>query len=236
MIKLALAGKSKSGKDTTAQLIKELATKELDPTVVVRNYSFASPIKQICKIMFPNVPDEHLYGPSELRESFVFPPPLQPTLLGCDVCGFGTVENVDEWSPILPCRDCGTVALPASMMLTVRQVLMDIGKLGRSYDKDCWSNATISKITLDESEFDPGSINVSIVSDLRFKNEMYLLRRAGFKLVRIYRADLISTSKDVSEVDLDDVGDEEFDFIVRNDKNVEHLKLQLEPILKFIVS
>ena len=29
--------------------------------------------------------------------------------IGCDVCGFGTVENVDEFDPMQPCPDCGNV-------------------------------------------------------------------------------------------------------------------------------
>ena len=34
---------------------------------------------------------------------------LQWTGLGCDVCGFGTVEDVDEFDPEKPCPDCGAV-------------------------------------------------------------------------------------------------------------------------------
>lgn len=30
---------------------------------------------------------------------------------GCDVCGFGTVENIDEFDPRFPCPECGTVAV-----------------------------------------------------------------------------------------------------------------------------
>lgn len=33
------------------------------------------------------------------------------TGFGCDLCGFGTVENVDEFDPFEPCPDCGTVTL-----------------------------------------------------------------------------------------------------------------------------
>ncbi len=34
------------------------------------------------------------------------------TGLGCDLCGFGSVENVDEFDPRKPCPECGTTALP----------------------------------------------------------------------------------------------------------------------------
>jgi hypothetical protein len=36
------------------------------------------------------------------------------TGLGCDLCGFGSVENVDEFNPTKPCPECGTVATPVA--------------------------------------------------------------------------------------------------------------------------
>jgi hypothetical protein len=34
------------------------------------------------------------------------------TGLGCDVCGFGSVENVEEFDPRKPCPECKTIAIP----------------------------------------------------------------------------------------------------------------------------
>ena len=31
------------------------------------------------------------------------------TGMGCDICGFGSVENVDEFDPRKPCPECGQV-------------------------------------------------------------------------------------------------------------------------------
>ncbi len=36
------------------------------------------------------------------------------TGIGCDVCGFGTVENLDEFDPTKPCPECATVATPVA--------------------------------------------------------------------------------------------------------------------------
>jgi hypothetical protein len=36
------------------------------------------------------------------------------TGLGCDVCGFGTVEDVDKFSPYKPCPECGEVMIEGS--------------------------------------------------------------------------------------------------------------------------
>lgn len=33
------------------------------------------------------------------------------TGLGCDLCGFGTVDNIEEFSPFKPCPDCGIVTV-----------------------------------------------------------------------------------------------------------------------------
>ena len=31
--------------------------------------------------------------------------------LGCDVCGFGSVENLEDFNPRRPCPECGNVAV-----------------------------------------------------------------------------------------------------------------------------
>jgi hypothetical protein len=38
--------------------------------------------------------------------------PMQWTGMGCDVCGFGTVEDCDRFDPHKPCPDCGAVMEP----------------------------------------------------------------------------------------------------------------------------
>ena len=47
--------------------------------------------------------DEPIIDPAILAEDFEW------TGMGCDVCGFGTVENVDEFDPRKPCPECGVV-------------------------------------------------------------------------------------------------------------------------------
>lgn len=34
---------------------------------------------------------------------------MEWTGIGCDVCGFGSVENVDEFDPMRPCPECGEI-------------------------------------------------------------------------------------------------------------------------------
>ena len=40
---------------------------------------------------------------------------FQWTGIGCDVCGFGSVEDVDDFDPKKPCPDCGEVMLPTDV-------------------------------------------------------------------------------------------------------------------------
>lgn len=64
MIKIAISGKARSGKDTLGKLlIKELGFSSRQ----IKKLAFADPIKHICKIMFPTVDNKHLFGPSEYR-------------------------------------------------------------------------------------------------------------------------------------------------------------------------
>ncbi len=37
---------------------------------------------------------------------------MEWTGLGCDVCGFGTVEDIDKFNPRKPCPECGAVMVP----------------------------------------------------------------------------------------------------------------------------
>lgn len=69
MYKIAISGKANSGKSTVGELLfKELKGNEnWKPNLV----AFADPIKEIVMKMFPIIPEEHLFGPSEFRNNVV---------------------------------------------------------------------------------------------------------------------------------------------------------------------
>lgn len=71
MFKIAIAGKANSGKDSIAHLISEEFSKISGDVLTKKHLAFADPIKQIIKLMFPQVPDEWLYGKSSLRSNFI---------------------------------------------------------------------------------------------------------------------------------------------------------------------
>ena len=34
---------------------------------------------------------------------------MEWTGMGCDVCGYGTIEDLDKFDPQKPCPECGTI-------------------------------------------------------------------------------------------------------------------------------
>jgi hypothetical protein len=64
-MRIAILGKAKSGKNTVAELIAEY----------IKDYeimAFADPLKEICKIIFPEALDNCLYGSSEFRSYILY--------------------------------------------------------------------------------------------------------------------------------------------------------------------
>lgn len=66
MLKIALSGKAKSGKNTVSDMIIKIL--KLCPSEF-RADAFANPIKQMIQEMFPGCNTEGLYGSSELRQN-----------------------------------------------------------------------------------------------------------------------------------------------------------------------
>lgn len=93
----------------------------------------------------------------------------------------------------------------------------------RSIDENVWVNALMNKLPDNQNCF---------IADLRFRNELTELRRAGYKCVRIVRDDR-PIDRDVthkSEVDLIDY--DGWDAIVHNDSTLENLFEKVLQIVK----
>jgi hypothetical protein len=204
VVKIAISGKARSGKDTVADLIlssftdkymaKHLADDPKDskfPLPITSKFAFADPIKRIVQQMFPQTPDEILWGPSENR------------------------------SKIIP----GTE-------ITYRQLLLDIGKFGRSYNPYIWVNSTVDEAEMWLNEWTPDTA-LAVISDVRFKNEYYRLKSEDYFLIRVrrptnnYAAEQPKHSQDVSEIDLDDLTDSDFDHVIINDGSLEELETKV---------
>jgi hypothetical protein len=71
MLKIAVSGKAKSGKDTFSKLLEKSLEDRIEDFRGTRLFSFSDPIKKIIKIMFPKIKNKYLYGPSEYRETVI---------------------------------------------------------------------------------------------------------------------------------------------------------------------
>lgn len=114
------------------------------------------------------------------------------------------------------------------------QFLQYIGtEWARGKDEDIWVNTLLKSIE--------GSQSNIYVTDLRFKNEFKLLRKNGFKLVRIIRDKSINdptygnrNAQHQSEVDLLDIPLEDWDYIIYNDDSIEEFYSQLDKLIEQI--
>jgi hypothetical protein len=104
-----------------------------------------------------------------------------------------------------------------------RDLLQKIGMWGRNRDPNVWVNTVRDRIL----EY-PGNL---FISDLRFPNEFDMLRENGFVLVKIVRSDR-DESGHISETNLDEKNDSEWDHIIQNDGTLQNLYEKLEELTK----
>lgn len=195
---IAVSGKLRHGKDTFANLIIEELKKTNYPKKIYKT-AFANPIKEAVLCMFPQIDPHCLYGPSELRNTII-EGYIDPTI-------------TDPF---------------ADNRLTIRGVLVQLGKWGRSCNTDFWAMATMNSAlkAIEENA-------IVIISDVRFKSEMKYVRQYGGKIIRIVRPDVGFTTTDESEIDLDNVTD--FDKVVINDTIDNLQKAAIDVINEYIL-
>lgn len=98
--------------------------------------------------------------------------------------------------------------------LEIRNILLDIGKFGRSYDEDLWALITLNTINEIFKKYEFCNV---IITDCRRKNELSLIKQAGGSIIRIYRPNVQYVVDDISDTDLDDVPIEVFDKYIINE-------------------
>lgn len=104
--------------------------------------------------------------------------------------------------------------------LTYREALLDLGKLGRYYDQDLWVLATIFEAERQEKNI--------IISDLRFKNELNHVKDKNFITIRLIRTNNDYQVDDISDKDLDDVPDSEFNYTIINDSDFDSFNKKIK--------
>jgi hypothetical protein len=112
--------------------------------------------------------------------------------------------------------------------LTYRQFLNKFADLSYSLNQNIWSNSLFESFEKNKHY---------IIADLRFKHELedcknHKLQNDNLILIRIKSENYLEHNH-ISETDLDDVPDSEFDFIINNsEKNFQKLEKQILEIVK----
>lgn len=109
--------------------------------------------------------------------------------------------------------------------LTVRQALMDLGTgLGRQYNDKIWIEAFEYSFNKNKDK------DIIIIPDLRFRNEFNYLKSKGFFMIKIFR-NSSSNINHISEIDQDQILDNEFDYILSNNASKSNLKSEVINII-----
>lgn len=223
---IGICGPAGSGKDTVSDYI---ATKYQGAKVAL-----ADPIKRICQQTY-QFSDNQLWGPSEARNE----PDIRYQRPSHTFTNSGT-----------QCACCGDASAPFCY-LTTRYALQLIGtEWGRHCFPDTWAleAVRISNILLGEGSYEyskKGGLKqleavklrdipeiqrrnetmarYVLISDVRFRNEMNVIRRAGGKVWRVVPPDWNPSTNNgwrqhASEAEQTAIPDSEFDAVIVNPK------------------
>jgi hypothetical protein len=95
--------------------------------------------------------------------------------------------------------------------LTAREVMQFVGTdVFRSMQNNVWADATIKKISLDNT-------NLAIIADCRFPNEVDVVKRAGGVVIKLNRNPFNSTHSSETALDHSNYDYSNFDLVVPND-------------------
>ena len=215
---IGICGRAGAGKDTLADLL-------------VQHYkfvkvSFADPLKRICAEVFDFTYDQ-LWGPSSMRNK---PDERYPRHW----------HNWSEDNDPYVCVCCGVKEVGDSQCyLTPRYALQQLGtEWGRNCHPDVWLEhalKTAAKIEQGGYFYSAKSgLRIDhtidarhvVIPDLRFENEVYRLRGAGaraIRLVRPFESAEAFFGTHISENQLKDIPESVFDSVIVNGGSIEDL-------------
>jgi hypothetical protein len=156
----------------------------------------------------------HLHGKSR---TFAFADPIKEMIMTM----FPQADRECLWGP----SELRSSLIPGTEY-TYRQALLEIGALGRKFDPDIWVKKTIHIVNKAIDNLD-----IAILSDVRFKNELKEIKEAGFITIRIIRPNNNYILNDISEIDLDDMPNDAFHHIIVNDGDLNHLQCKVDTII-----
>lgn len=196
---IGICGVAGAGKDTAADhLVRAHQATKL---------GLADPLKRYCYDAYGFSADQ-LWGPSSARSRPDERYPREHT--------FMSKGGLDE------CLCCGFIwrnraAEPPQCYLTPRYALQICGTaFGRHCFLDTWANKAV-KVAQELLE---SQTQYVVISDVRFRNELRIIRQAGGKIWRIVSAESNSEAwrSHASESEQTEIEDSEFDTVVVNNK------------------
>lgn len=201
---ITLAGQKQVGKDTSANLIKEIIVFEkglYDQHVHIVH--FADALKKACHFIFGIALEDMETEEGKRKLTMVRWPQCTNVV---------TAQMNKFWLPNLGGKN-----------MTVREVLQFVGTdlFRNQLDPDIWLNSVFNK-EYEENE-------IVIIADARFPNEAEMGRERGI-LIGINRETGLKSDGHKSETALDDYND--YHRIVSNDDTFHNLKVHLEIILR----
>lgn len=120
-------------------------------------------------------------------------------------------------------------AFKENQPLTYRQALIDIGTLAREYNDLIWiQNFQDRYIKVLDLKRPP---QIVVVTDVRFRNEFDHLKEHGFYQIRLYRETGLPAINHASETNQNTITDDEFDFVLHNNRTLDYLKDEVKKII-----
>lgn len=197
MYKIAITGKANTGKNTLANLLSAKVLDRYSAEYAIKNPGWA----------FAFLPKLMAYA-DPIKEIVItmFPHANKECLYGPSHLRAEPIPG----------------AFKNGKPLSYRQALIDIGtEVGRGYNDKIWLENFDARY---ERLLVKSKPNLVIVTDVRFRNEYEHLKQKGFFQIRLYRETGLPDINHVSETNQNSIKDEEFDYVLYNNKSLDDLK------------
>jgi len=224
---IGLSGQLQNGKDTVAELMLKHTPDDLLNNWQIRR--FADILKKMtaliigCDVLdlefdsFKNTP----LG-EEWRRFYIYLSPLYEKYKGESGRIGKFYLTYDDANNNIPFNLVGKFEI-INEILTPRLILQILGtECGRDLiHENIWVNATLGKINEN---------NNIIITDCRFPNELFGIKKKNGIVIRVIRPEKVSTSTHSSETSLNDYSD--WDYIIQNNGTIEDLEIKVVEMLR----
>ncbi len=241
---IGISGLARSGKDTTADVIKEYLIKN---STFCHKYNLADELKkQVNKIMGWN--DRHAYGDlkEEVTEKVISTKDIKAvlwdsfdnSLRGKTITTYDKIEVdyninvlVNAWLCVMQANGVVNKSWLSSGLLSIKASPRMMYQLhGTDFARNCISDAVWFDIAEEVAERKGG---VMIVPDIRFLNEAAWIMKQGGILIAVDRPsqEKISSSGHISEKFIPKIKDKAM-YVIDNDGTIEDLREEVKEIMR----